>query len=78
MSDKNRQGIQAAQAGRYGDAESLFKQALDEMPGNEGIYGNVIRVMLMRGKTDELLDIHHEKYTKKMKTLTDIQTDFTY
>ena len=73
MTDKNRQGIQAAQAGRYGDAESLFKQALDEMPGNEGIYGNVIRVMLMRGKTDELLDIHHEKYTKKMKTLSDIQ-----
>ena len=73
MTDKNRQGIQAAQAGRYGEAESLFKQALDEMPGNEGIYGNVMRIMLMRGKTAELLDFHREKYTEKMKTLSDPQ-----
>ena len=73
MTDKNKQGIQAAQAGRFKEAESLFKQALDEMPSNEGIYGNVMRIMLMRGKTAELLDLHREKYTKKMKTLSDLQ-----
>lgn len=71
MTDKNKQGIKAAQAGNFEQAERFFLEAFKEVPNNEGIYSNVVRIMLMRGRTVELLALHKKTFTSKNRTLSD-------
>jgi len=60
----NSLGVQAAQAGDLARAESLFKQAYEEDPSNQGIFQNIIRAMQMRGDIDGLLEYYEYARTE--------------
>ena len=71
--DKNSQAVNAAQAGQFDLAEKLFIEAFKTQPNNEGIFSNIIRIKMMRGKAVELIDLYQHYYSSRNRFLTDPQ-----
>ena len=71
--DKNSQAVNAAQAGQFDLAERLFIEAFKTQPNNEGIFSNIIRIKMMRGKAVELIDLYQHYYLSRNRFLTNPQ-----
>lgn len=58
LMDKNSQAVNAAQAGQFDLAEKLFIEAFKTQTNNEGVFSNIIRIKMMRGKAVELIGLY--------------------